>query len=184
MSNKITLAYSDIYIEKIFYVWYSHGRPSRLPSDFTDFIPEDENNRKPKLSLISKWKSERSWDLRADELDAKAMQIADDEVIMQKAQMLKRQAEIGLELQELGMKALRTDDFDSSASAVNAVVKGVEIERSSRGISEFLMKLSKMSDADIKDELAKLALREDLTIIDAEEKEDDSSSDLEKDEKV
>lgn len=170
MSSKTLLTYSDMYIEKVFYVWYSHGRPSRLPSDFPEFIPEDEHNRKPKIALISKWKDERNWDLRADELDAKAMQIADDEVIMQKAQMLKRQAEIGLELQEMGMNALRAaDKFDSSSAAVNAVVKGVEIERSSRGISEFLMKLSKMSDADIKDELTRLALREDNTILDAEE---------------
>ncbi len=177
MPSKVVLTYSDVYIEKVFYVWYSHGRPSRFPSDFTTLIPEDEHNRKPKIALILKWRNERNWDLRADELDARAMQIVDDEVVLQKAKMLRRQAEIGFELQEKGMQALREEGFDTSASAVNAVVRGVEIERSSRGISEFLMKLSKMSDADIKEELARLAIREDSIILDAEEKEDKDSED-------
>lgn len=169
MVDKVALTYSDMYVEKVFYVWYSHGRPSRLPSDFPSLIPEDEHGRKPKIPLISKWKTERNWDLRADELDAKAMQIADDEVIKAKAEMLKRQAQIGLELQNKGMEHLRDDGFDTSASAVNAVVRGVDIERSSRGISEFLISMSKMTDADLKAELARLAGREEVSnIMDAE----------------
>jgi len=173
--------FSPHYQEQCFEAWYAGGRPSS-PTKTHDLIPFDDEHKKPSVRLITAWMDELMWNLRADELDAKAIQKSETHLILKKAEMLKRQADTGFKMQDKGLKHLMERGFDSAASAVNAIVKGVDIERSSSGISEFLIKLSTMSDADVKEEILKLSQRvePDKSIIDMgipDEQKTDSKSD-------
>lgn len=166
--TSLFVPYTEDYKNKCFIVWYLSGRPIKLTA-IHNILPKDENGRVPSTQMIGLWKAELGWDLRADELDARAMEKVDDSLVLQKAEMFKRQAEHGKMLQDKGADFLKEKGIDSSASAITAVIKGAELERVSRGASEFLRKMSKMSDEELKAELMRLSQRADNKIIDAEE---------------
>lgn len=162
--------YTDTYREKCFQAWYAAGRSTRA-TDVLEVIPVDELGRKPNKNVIYKWMNE-TWNLRADELDAKAVQLADDSLIIQKAEMLKAQAIRGETLQKKGIEYIETEGFDSAASAVQAVIRGAELERVSRGVGDLLVRMAKMSEGDLKEEIMKrLQILSDDSAIDAEVKE-------------
>jgi len=81
--------------------------------------------------------------------------LVEDDLIQRKAVMLQEQAQRGFDLQVEGMKYIKEEGFDSSSAAVQAVVRGAELERTSRGIGEMILKMSKMSDVDLKAEIIK-----------------------------
>jgi len=171
------IAYTSHYKETCFIAWYSAGRPDKIPQ-IQEIIPEDENGRKPSIPTVAMWRDEMGWDWRADELDAKANSIVDDELINHRVLMLKEQAAIGKELQLKGIEHIREQGFDTSSSALGAVVKGAELERTSRGISERLVKISKLSNDRLLESIGKLLdeANESGEIIDVdavEDKEDD-----------
>lgn len=174
MARKSNKVYTENYQELCFQAWYSAGRPKKV-SDALEVIPADVDDRKPGPTMVEKWLNE-TWMLRADELDAKAVQLADNNLIAQKAEMLKAQAERGRELQEKGIEYIRTSGYDSAASAVQGVIRGAELERTSRGIGELIVKMSKMSEGDLKEEIMRrLQILSDDTAVDAtveEEQED------------
>lgn len=71
------------------------------------------------------------------------------------------------------MAHIKAEGFDSSSAAVQAVIRGAELERSSRGIGELIVKMSKMTDGDLKQEIMKrLELLQNEHIVDAEVKEE------------
>lgn len=154
MSDGKFAEYTEEYKQICFQTWYSAGRPSAT-TRIREIIPEDMYGRKPVTSMIDAWRKDMMWDFRADELDAKALAIVDDDLVMQKVEMLRRQAERARTISERAMESLLTDGFDSSASAVNAYFRGTEEERLTRGIGDMIVKMSKMSDADLKDEIIK-----------------------------
>lgn len=170
--------YTEEYKEICFQAWYTAGRPSSTHR-IRDIIPEDVFGRKPVVSMIDAWRKEKMWDFRADELDVKAIAIVDNDLVMQKVEMLRRHAERARTLSEKAMDFLIEDGFDSSASAVNAYFRGTEEERLTRGIGDMIVKMSKMSDADLKDEIIKRLQRAaendqiiDSAPIDTESEED------------
>ena len=169
--------YTEHYKEECFRIWYAAGRPSKL-ADICKVLPEDEVGRVPTTLQVGRWRSEFWWDVRADDLDAKAHQIVDDELVNQRALMLKAQASRGKELQEAGMKYLREKGFDTSASALQAVIRGASVEQAARGISERLVKLAELSNESLNSEIQKLVERieESGEIIDMEEVDVDEDS--------
>lgn len=171
-SKSVFIPYTDDYKNKCFIVWYMAGRPTRITS-IKELLPKDENGRVPTLELIADWRHDMEWDLRADDLDSRAMEKVDNELVRRKAEMLKRQADMGKKMAERGMKSLESRaTIKSDMAAIVAVVRGAELERNSLGMSELIEKLAKMSDADIKAEILRLSARagsED--VIDAEEVE-------------
>lgn len=170
--------FSETYREKCFHVWYGAQRPSKLET-IVKLIPVDERGKKPSKIAIATW-LQQDWMLRADQLDAKAIELADDQMIVEKAQMLKEQAARGKELQEKGMEHLKLKGFDSASAAVQAVIRGADLERSSRGIGELIVKMSKMTDGDLKEEIMKrLEKLSDDRIVDAEVKEQEPKEDTE-----
>lgn len=177
MKRSVFKAYTDDYKRIIFQVWYSNGRPN-IP-DLLSLIPEDVNGRKPSRVMIRKWKDEEGWEMQADEMDAKAIVVSDDFLVRQKSEMLMRQANIGFVLQEIGLRALVSGGFDSSSSAVQAIRVGSELERTSMGIGEMLVKMAKMSDADLEQEIIKQIQRASDAgqVVDAEEVEESTDTD-------
>lgn len=173
--------YSPDYKEIIKQTWYTHGRPD-APS-LREIISADEQGRKPNAIIMQRWRRDEMWDFWADELDSKALTLAEDNLIQQKAEMLKRHAQIGWDLQTEGMKFLKDGGFDSSAAAVSAVIKGAQLERESRGIGETIVKMAQMTNEELKDAILKKIRQaaENGQIIDAEpvEKIDAESTDKE-----
>lgn len=173
MSREVTVEtlypYTPIYQEKCFEVWYTKGRPTY--TKLIDDLPEDERGRKPSVSVFKAWRSELSWDIRADELDARVSAVTDEALVNSRILMVREQAAKARELQQLGMDFLREEGFDSSAAAVSAIIKGADLERVSRGLSEHLVKLSKMDDAALTAEVNRLLEKENATpeIVDVEE---------------
>jgi len=141
--------YTDEYKEMCKQTWYASGRPTNAVQ-WMEVTPEDEaNHRKPNIELLRKWKRERMWDFWADELDAKAMTVVEDNLVAQKAAMLQRHANMAWSLQDMGMAYLASGTFDSSSSAVQAIIRGAQLERESRGFGEMMLKMSKMGNEEL-----------------------------------
>ena len=175
-------AFSEQYIEQCFESWYSHGCPSS-PARSLDILPIDEQGRKPSARTVADWMNERNWNFRKDELNAEVFRKSTENLIVKQVEMMQRQAQYGFDMQAKGIEYIKENGFDTAASAVNSISKGVEIERSSRGVSKFLIELVDKSDADIKEEIKKLSERisPDGEIIDMVEtkEETDTKSDNE-----
>ena len=174
--NLSVQSYSDEYKWKVRQQWYQEGRPT--PGKLLSNLVTDEYGRKPNPIVISMWRKNELWDIWADELDSRVMQEAEDSLIVQKAEMLKRHAQVGWLMIDKGMEFLASGTFDSSSSAVAAIKAGVEIERTSRGIGDMLVRMSQMGDDALKQEIMKYINRasENNQIVDAEEITDKEES--------
>lgn len=151
-----TAPYSEAYKERCKVAWYDGGRPDSM-TRILEIVPEDEHGRKPHRTVLVAWRDENGWDVWADELDVRADMEIDDFLISQRVKMLKEQATVGREMRVKGMNHLREQTgFDTSASAVTAVIQGAKLERSSLGISEKLEKLLLMDSDDLTKEAVKL----------------------------
>lgn len=174
--SKLT-AYTEQYKESCFQAWYAGGRPT-LASKIFEILPYDEYDRQPSMDIMRKWRNEGEWDLRADEMDSKANRIVEDELIGQRVEMLKQQAKRARMMQEKGAEYLEDNGFDSSSSAVQAIVKGAEMERSSLGLSDAMLKLARLTNDELQEETRKMLENfvnsgESGDIIDVDEVEDD-----------
>lgn len=168
--------------------WYAAGRPL-AGNKIRAVIPHDGAGNYPNPRTLITWKNDMKWDWWADSLDSKAIQIREDQLIQQKVDMLARQAEMAKSLQAQGMEYLKREDFDTSASAVSAIIKGAELERVSRGLGETIERISKMNDDELKEEILKRISRaaesgqmtidvtaEEIPTDDNSEKEEDSDT--------
>lgn len=173
-------AYTEQYKESCFQAWYAGGRPT-LASKIFEILPRDEYDRQPSMDIVRKWRNEGNWDLRADELDAKANRIVEDKLINARVEMLEQQAKRARMMQEQGAEYLEEHGFDSSSSAVQAIIKGAELERSSLGLSDAILKLAKLTNDELQAETRKML--EDFVnsgesgdIIDVDEIEEDANN--------
>lgn len=180
--TKHIIPYTEEYKHKCFQAWFAAGRPSR-PISILKVIPEDETGRKPNKSILSGWRRDMQWDMKGEDLFSKAIEIANTGLIAKKAEMLERQAQTGFDLQNEGLKYLKEEGFDSASSAVSAVFKGAVMERESRGLSEALLKIAKMTDEEIKKEIAGLIQKGggDGTVIDVDAVDIDEEEEIEDD---
>lgn len=173
--------YTEDYKQIVKQTWYQAGKPSC--AKLYELIQPDENNNTPSVHTLTIWRRDDLWDVWADELDVKAMTLVEDNLIMQKVEMLKRHAEDAAQLQELGLKYLKEKEFDSSSAAVSAVIRGAELERTSRGVGELILKMAKMDDGALKNEIMSLIQRasENNQIIDADLTEEEADTENETD---
>lgn len=151
--TKGTKAFNAHYREKVFYIWYNQGRPSG--SYLINHIsPElDERKRIPTVSLLKKWIASE-FNIRAKELDDAVKRELDNRLIAEKVEMLKRHAELGLQMQDMAINFLNENvDTLSAPAAVRMLVEGVRIERESRGIPAAIDKMMNMSDEQLMKEV-------------------------------
>jgi len=148
--------FSSQYREKVFYIWYNHGKPganSLLPFISSDM---DDWGRLPTISLLSQWITDE-FKPRSELLDSRVKEQLDAMVIAEKVEMLRRHAEIGLRMQEMSIRFLNENqDVLSAPAAVRLLVEGIRIERESRGIPAALDKMQNMSDEQLLDEIKEL----------------------------
>jgi hypothetical protein len=144
-----TKTYSDEYIEQCFQCWYAMGQPTNITL-LQESIPESPEGKKPGLPLLRQFRDTHGWVERADGLNALAV----------------GKAEVGKSAKE----HLLANGFDTSASAVNALKWAQEEERTVRGVSEMMVKISKMTPEELMKEAAKL-LKRNSEVVDGETEE-------------
>lgn len=166
--------YSEFYKQQAFLAWYNAGRPYRV-KDIEDAIPEDEHGRKPSAFIFRKWRDEMGWGAKGDELDAKIIKEAEDATVQSKVLMLKEQAARARKMQQQAEEYLDDNGFDTSASAVQALVRGAELEMKTRGMSQNLIKILELDNEGLKSETQALVekLLQTGEIIDVAEIEED-----------
>lgn len=169
MTKQVLVEYSIDYQEICFTAWYEAQRPSF--TKLMDILPEDQYGRRPNRNKLSQWAVD-GWYTRADELDARASVAIDTRLVADRIKMLEEQAERGARLQLLGMDYLEDKGFDTSSSALRAVIEGADLEARRRGLSELLEHVGKLSPEQLQDfvadKLARLTIS-DSTVIDADE---------------
>jgi len=152
--SKLT-PYSDSYKESCFQSWYAAGRPTMMKT-VLDLLPKDEYGRIPNFEVFRKWRNEGKWDIRADSLDARVNKEMENKLVLQKVNMLEQQAIKARNMQEQAADYLDENGFDSSSSAVNAIIKGAELERTAMGLSDAILKLAKLSNDELMVETQKM----------------------------
>jgi hypothetical protein len=156
MTRKIV--YDQVYIRKCFDAWYLAGRPN-TPAAIKTVIPTHESGRIPSTATVNKWVVQGFWDVQADDLDAKAMQLADENVIQKKAEMLRVHQQQAYEVTLKALEHIRSEGFDSSSAAVKAFFDGMQEQRKVAGFSDLLEKLDKMTNNDVEKEIISLLNR-------------------------
>jgi len=147
--------YSEQYKESCFQSWYAAGCPTAR-NKIEEILPEDEYGRKPNLDVLRTWRNADNWDLRADGLDERVNRTIEDSLVAAKVGMLEQQAKRARAIQEKGMEFLDENGFDSSSSAVQAIIRGAELERTSLGLSDAIMKLAKLTNDELMAETKKM----------------------------
>lgn len=104
-------------------------------------------------TLISRWSGQYNWVERAaeydDYIDIQARKKVEREAVSRKADMLKRHSQMGRALQSKGLQYLTDSGIDKSSDAISAVKSGIEIERKSEGLPEYLMSIVEAPDDEL-----------------------------------
>lgn len=168
--------YTEKYKEDLFYAWYETGDKS-FGTSLLDKIPANENGSKPNLISIKKWSEENGWIERADALDAQVSVAQDNLVINRRIAMYEKHEEVGEELITMGRDFLKKlgegGGLKTENAAIRAIELGMETERKSVGVADYVRRLSDMTPDQLDMELQKLLgqKKDDEFIIDGETKE-------------
>jgi len=158
--------FSSQYREKIFYIWYNHGKPGSM--NLLPFItPEiDEWGRIPGKYALDSWIEDEFFP-RAIQLDTEIKKQLDALLVAEKVEMLKRHADVGLRMQDMAIEYLNENREELSApAAVRLLVEGIRIERESRGIPAALDKIRDMSDEKLMDQIKEIVTSTGVTLED------------------
>lgn len=168
-----TASYSDDYKQIAFQIWYSNDRPNA--TILRKLLPPDEKNRIPIEVVICQWMD--VWNEEADTLDIEVKKKIDLDLVSQRAEMLKRQAQNAQIIQDKAMTYLNQHGFDKAGDAIRGLVEGTRMERESRGLGEALDRIFKMDDEALRKELEYLLNRDRDVVVDGEVSEvDDADS--------
>lgn len=108
------------------------------------------------VRTIQLWAVRYNWGARAEERDKAARERADHDAIKRQAEMLKRHAVLGRNLQAKGTKRLEAG-IDSDQAAIRAVQIGVGIERQAEGLPDFIASIMSMNDDQLRKHFDALA---------------------------
>lgn len=118
-------------------------------------VQEALNKSSGYLRQLYEWSGVYNWVERAaaydDYIEAQARKKLERDAIKRKADMLKRHSEIGRFMQSKGVEYLKDTKkgIDKSSDAITAISKGVELERKSEGLPEYLIEVMSASDDDL-----------------------------------
>jgi hypothetical protein len=160
--------YTDAFIEQCFLAWYKNDKPKGMR--LREVLPADEMGRTPEVVLVNKWKRDRQWDERADEMDLQVQRQLEITAVQERVEMFKRHAVAAREIQDKGLKYLQEHDFDSAASAIRGIVEGVRIERDSVGIPDALLKMAAMNNEQLEKTVNALLSR--VSVSETDDKEE------------
>ena len=173
-----SIAYPQEMHDQAFALWYKSGRKFTY-KEIRKLLGQ-ENERVPSASSLDFWKEIDHWEEHADELDAQVDNSMDKEIVAQRAEVIKRQADIGAEMIDMGMGYLRDKGIDTSADAIRAIAKGAELQEKQLGWAIVFTELAKASDDDLEKKLRKLMTDEVIiegTVAQSDESEPEEKSD-------
>lgn len=102
---------------------------------------------------IRKWAVTYEWVERTraydQYIDAQAQKKAERDAITRKAKMLERHAALGRVLQTKAIEHLQANKIDQPKDAIAAARLGVDLERKSEGLPEYLIEIMNASDVDL-----------------------------------
>jgi hypothetical protein len=140
--------YSDAYLESLFENWYARGGP-----EYKVFVregcPADEYGRTPHHTQISVWASDYRWQERKEALNARALELAEENLIENQVQMWKRHADFAQQVGKTAYDYILEHGFDSSASAIQALKWAQEEERITRGADAFYKSVKNKSNDEL-----------------------------------
>lgn len=147
-------SYTDEYKDIVFYSWYNAGKCTF--DVLYDIIPFPKTNygRKPSIQALKAWI--KNFSGRAEELDRGVQKSLDNAMIQSKVEMLKRHAQLGTRMQDIGFGFLTGTADMTAASAVRLLVEGIRVERESIGIPGALELIRNKTDEELMDEVMKL----------------------------
>lgn len=152
------IIYDQDYIKKCFNSWYLSGRP-KTPVAIRRILPAHPSGRLPTNSTLNGWIIKGAWDMWADELDAKAYNLADEDLVNRKAQMLREHSENASKVAKKSLEYLMVEGFDSASSAVQAFFKAQEEQRKTEGFADLVERLDKMTNNQVEQEIIGLLNR-------------------------
>lgn len=144
--------FSDDYVLEVFTTWYNSGKPNN--KQLFELIGSDPiSGLKPSERTLREWINTRFKE-RAIYIDNLVAERVEQELIQQRVGMLERHAELGMKMQDMGLKYLEEHGVGSARNAITLLVRGVQIEHDARiAPIEILEKLDKMSDEKLIEEL-------------------------------
>jgi len=153
--------YNQDYKNLAFYIWYQNGRPS-MPK-LARKLDEREDGTKPAHLTLGKWKRDDDWEKRANEMDQEAAIQIQKKLIDDRVKMFEEHAEFGEHLRVQALYYLQENELSSANEAMRLLTIAVNMERESVGLSDILKKLKDMEDVDLKDKIAYLMKKGQLT---------------------
>lgn len=148
--------------EKAFYLWYNNNRPGFLK--FKELLKQNLTEEDiPVDWSIKDWITD--FNTRAYELDRQVHEQVEAVVIAEKVEMMRRHAKTGKYMQNVSLQYI-SDHLDqlNPNTALRLLVEGVRIEKESRGIPEALLKMSKLTDDEILEEIKQLMTSSSVTL--------------------
>jgi len=166
--------YSEDYINTCFTVWYSAGQPTNM-NLVIEKMPSSVDGNVPSKATLARFRSEYGWDERADALNTKAIERVDGDLVESKVNLLRKQFKDAVEVGQKAIEQILSDGFDSSSSAVSALKWATEEQRAVIGVSEMLVKISKMADDEALSRYNKLTQRKNSVDAEIMSEEDDNA---------
>lgn len=148
--------FSDDYKRELFYIWYNASKPG--PKGLLEIISSDPvSGNKPSERLIETWITNDFKPMALD-FDQSANDQMRERAIALKVEMHERHAEVGKELQSMGIEFLREYGVNDAKTAVRAVIVGSELEAKNRGVGDILDAINKMTNDEVVDNIKKAFL--------------------------
>ena len=156
--------YSETYIQSIFTLWYTKGKPrgKMLVNMIEDVDPI--SGTRPSASTLNTMIKNKflAW---AEELDKEVAEQMKSTLVAEKVALLQRHATVAREMQEMGLTYLRENGVGGARNAIQLLIEGLEIERNSVGTPKISQKLMDMSDEQLLDALVKTVSGSPITEI-------------------
>jgi len=143
------IKFSDDYIHEVFLIWYRAQKCN--VAKLYQLIPFNLDSRKPEESTLRGWVNDK-FIPEADRLDRLVQEQIDNQVVMEKVEMVNRHSVTAKEMQDMALKYLRANEsMMTTANAVRMYVEGVRIERESRGLPGLITEISKDTNEQLLD---------------------------------
>lgn len=148
--------YTDKYIDECFYIWYEGGKT--FGKEILDKLLPSEKGNIPNTITLQKWSNEYGWIERADALDAQTSIALDNTIINRRVEMYEKHAKMGEELITLGREFLNKlgRGLKTENAAIRAIELGMDTERKSVGLADYVRKLSDMTPEQLDREIMKM----------------------------
>jgi hypothetical protein len=141
-------------------------------------IPPDESGRIVGVSVLQGWVTQGDWFQWKDIQDAELGTMVESELLNRKIEVIKEQLAQTKVVRDKAYEAIKDGKFDTSASAVAAFFRAGETERGLMQIEKWFEEYSKTQTSDLQKQFRELAERAGATIVDGEEKIEDSAESI------